>query len=238
MSEDGKTIIQTIANGNPFNPNNALNIYHYGSYVYGTNDEESDLDIIMVHDCDGLREKELQFNTDNLSCTVYSRHRFVDLVRGHDISSLECIWIPNELKIKETIKFVNGAEYRCTGIRGIPKLPENHYVFHMCLTSLRKEISSKSSNSFVKAKKKFEVEKQYRLGKKSLFHALRIVMFGTQIASEGKITNYQCANEFWERIKSNPSQKWSDYKKIYKPIYNGLMTEFRRLAPKEGIKYV
>jgi hypothetical protein len=62
----------------------------------------------------------------------------------------------------------------------------------------------KAGNSFAKAGKKLDVEKEHYKGKKSLFHSLRILMFGIQIAKAGRITNYGEANDLWKEIKQVP----------------------------------
>lgn len=90
----------------------------------------------------------------------------------------------------------------------------------------------KASHSFVKAKKKIEKEKDYYIGWKSLFHSLRILTFGTQIAQMGKIENYGAANHIWFDILKDPHYEWAYYEDKYKPIYNDLATTFRKVAPK------
>ena len=86
----------------------------------------------------------------------------------------------------------------------------------------------------MKAKKKLIVEKDYDpyIGKKSLFHSLRIILFGIQIAQYGKIINYEEANIYYDIVKSEIIE-WEYFKKKYQPIYNNLKTEFRKLAEKK-----
>ena len=56
-------------------------------------------------------------------------------------------------------------------------------------------------------------------GKKSLFHAIRIVMFGIQISKYGKIVDYSAANHIWEEINNNESTNWlEDYHSKYKKV--------------------
>ena len=96
--------------------------------------------------------------------------------------------------------------------------------------ALREAISQKASHSFVKAKKKIEVEKELRIGQKSLFHSLRILEFGIQIAQTGKIFDFTQSNHYWEEISK--ISDWAELNRIYKPIYNKLHTEFKLACPK------
>ena len=93
-------------------------------------------------------------------------------------------------------------------------------------------MSQKANHSFVKAKKKIEVEKDYYVGWKSLFHSLRILVFGIQIAKEGCISDYSAANDYWHEIREANQYDWSYFKSKYQPEHNRLATEFRKLAPK------
>ena len=103
----------------------------------------------------------------------------------------------------------------------------------MNLPQLRHAISSKSSNSWVKAKKKFIVEEDFNpyIGKKSAFHSLRILNFGTQIAKYQRILNYSSANNYFDDIMNLNS--WDDINHQFKSVYNSLSTEFKLVAPKE-----
>jgi hypothetical protein len=124
------------------------------------------------------------------------KEEFIDKIQEHEISVLECLFLPKCMVVKESEKF----------------------VFNLDLSKLRKSISQKSSNSFVKAKK-------------SLFHSL-IIIFGIQMAKNGKIINYSEANKYWNEIVLCENNNWDYYKNKYKPIYNNLITEFRKVVLK------
>lgn len=190
-----------------FNYELADNIYLYGSRVYGTHNKESDFDYIVVANIeeDRLNEKDL---------IIYSRVGFQDAINRHEISALECLFLPagRMLKIKKTIDF----------------------NFELDLSKLRHSISKKASNSWVKCKKKLTVAEDFDayIGKKSLFHSLRIISFGKQLAEWGEIRHYDSMNYLYGDIVHHPSCDWEYYKKTYKPLYNKMMSEFRLLAPK------
>lgn len=194
-----------------FHDDNTLNIYRYGSRVYGTASDNSDHDFIVVQY--GNEGSKQEIKTEIFNMTVYDEVAFQKDIDDHEISALECLFLPRELIALENRRF----------------------SFELNIEKLRHSISSKSSNSWVKAKKKFVVEQDFNpyIAKKSLFHSLRILMFGTQLAEHGKIIDYSEANYFWEEIKDIETNDWEFYKEKYQPVYNSLRTKFKLLAPKK-----
>lgn len=189
---------------NPDDNEKIYAIYKYGSQVYGTIHDQSDHDFIVVSD------KELIVSIPAIDITTYTLQEFQQHLDNNEIWALECVFsTPVYLK----------------------------YVFNVKIDiqKLRSSVSRTSSQAFNKAKKKFispyDKEEELLRGKKSLFHSLRVLMFGVQIAKYHKITNYHEANDYFFEIMSNSSDKWEDYM-YFKPKYNALMTSFRKLAPK------
>lgn len=183
---------------------NSIACFNYGSRVYGTNNDSSDYDYIIVTDdpeCADFRIGDDDYH-------FYTENQFISKIANCEISVLECLYLPEE--------FREGKMYSA----------------NINLSTLRHSISKKSSNSWVKAKKKIEVHNEIYLGKKSLWHSLRILMFGIQLAKHNKITDYSEANGLYTEIMENQSKKYSDYKKKYQLVYNHLSTEFRKLASK------
>lgn len=189
---------------------NIINQYQYGSRVYETHSVYSDYDYIFV--VEGNKGIITQQDFSNCNVTIYDISAFENAIEQHEISVLECLFLP--------LKFI--------------KKHNMDFKFKVDIEKLRHSISSKSSNSWVKAKKKFEVEKDFNpyIAKKSLFHSLRILMFGIQIAKYGKIINYSEANDYWKEIKNIKSNNWEYYKNKYQPTYNSLKSEFKKVAPK------
>ena len=85
----------------------------------------------------------------------------------------------------------------------------------------------------VKAKKKINLQ-EYRIGRKSLFHSLRLLNFGIQIITYGKIKDYTGANYYWDLIKKQNYTNWNDYKEYWQPEYNNMKSCFRTVAPLKG----
>jgi predicted nucleotidyltransferase len=185
-----------------------LNIYLYGSYVYGTNDDQSDIDYIFV--VDHQKEKESQTFAGRFNITSYPAEYFQVLLDNHSVSVLECFFLPDKSKIELY-----------------------NFQFNLNKAKLRESFSAKSSNSWVKAKKKIDLHQEYRVGMKSLFHSLRILNFGIQIAQAGRIVAYNGANRYWNKMVEQDFKKWQPYKDYWQGEYNRLKSEFRKICPME-----
>lgn len=181
-----------------------IKVYNYGSRVYGTATENSDYDFIIVVDS----PDDLCYNVEKpkINHVVYSESMFIKRVKEHHISVLECIF---QDKKDPYLKY-----------------------FKLDKSQLRRSISAVASNSFVKAKKKMR-QGDYYIGKKSLFHSLRILGFGIQIALTETIKDYSAYNYYYDIIMGMQTNNWEDYEKIFKKEYNRKKSEFRKLAPLE-----
>lgn len=189
---------------------NILAIYQYGSYVYGTNSEKSDKDIIVVLENTEISKENIEELKKEYDVNIYSRHDFEKMIKEHEISALECLFLKDEFIIKY-----------------------HHWDFNLNLQTLRNSISQKSSNSWVKAKKKFIVEKDYApyIGQKSAWHAIRMLDFGTQIAQHGCIVDYSSKNDLLKEIMN--CKTWEEIDLNFRKEYNQTASVFRQFAPKE-----
>lgn len=178
-----------------------IKIYPYGSRVYGTANRKSDYDFMAVADSQDL-ELDYTFECDNVSVHVVSEALFIKKIKEQHISYLECI-------------FQNTDD-------------EYAKYFKLDKEQLRRSISAITSNSFVKCKKKMAIGEIY-IGKKSMFHSIRILLFGIQIAKYGAIVDYECANVYYDRVMSMDS--WEEIQTEFQPRYNRFKTEFKLVAP-------
>ena len=134
-----------------------------------------------------------------------SKDVFIAHLKKCDIRALECIFSPQSNFIEDYEKFIDWSY-------------------------LRSAISQKSSHSYVKAKKKMSKENEIYIGQKSLYHSLRILLFGIQLAKYKKIINFSEANHYLEKIML--IENWNDLELIYKKEYNRLHSEFKLACPK------
>ena len=189
---DFNTIKENISNDE-----NIINAYQYGSRVYGNHHDNSDYDFIFVVN---KKEESLLIQWKEIDANIYSKEEFVEQIKSHEISVLECLFLPEEKVIKSSQSFLND--------------------FVLDKASLRNSVSQKASNSWVKGKKKFLIEKDFNpyIGKKSIWHSFRMLDFGTQIAKEGVIYDYSQSNHLYQDILNCTT--WEEIEKKYKQKFN------------------
>lgn len=198
--------IDEVIKRSKIQPNNLVALYMYGSRVYGTFRKSSDYDFIAVVK---KREHE-QFSDNVININFFDVDAHQHRLNEHEISALETFFLKPEFILLEKKKF----------------------VFQLNHSKLRHAISAKSSNSWVKAKKKLTVPESYDLdlGRKSLFHSIRIIDFGIQIAKTGKINDYSSCNPIFKEIMD--CYNWQEMYDEFKQHYNMCCTMFRLECPK------
>ena len=166
--------------------------YLRGSYLYETNDENSDIDMLYVAnddvelipnenyvsaDCVKADKRIYQTTFEDVDLIVVKYSDFLSLIKEQSPLALEAIF--------------DTQKYFYSKLRRFYKLDK---------WKLRESFGSIASNSFVKAKKKMTVKESYdiRCALKSLFHSIRLLMFACQIAENGRITDFKCAVPLWE----------------------------------------
>lgn len=201
-------------------------VEHFGSTVYGTRTERSDIDIIAI--CESEEDlynvhqsKDYQEFSDysrDVDLHIISTKTFQELLNNHDIMALETYYQMSE-DDKELFNFT------------------------LDLDKLRRKVSAVCSNSWSKARKKLDIpEEDDYLGLKSLFHSIRILSYGIDIAKDSKIDfkNVLINNEkiscsdFWNQIQYEYNQgwRWKEFKAEYTPLQNSNASTFRLLSPK------
>ncbi len=194
----------------PLDFNKIKNCYLFGSRVYNTHQEDSDFDFIIVYENSNNEISKLNTVTNNLpsndkcdgvwsddkivQATVYSENAFKIAIEKHEISVLECLFLPTEYVIIEKIK----------------------YNFILNKEILWRSISASCHNSYDKCRKKFDSQKYIAL--KSFFHSIRMGYYGIQILTYGKIINYQLIGDKYIRDLYNhimTFENWNDIKNAF-----------------------
>ena len=94
-----------------------LNIYPYGSRVYGTADENSDHDYVIVAKSAFLSNGAFKNNAiSNKDFTIqgvlYSRTGFLDAINNYDVAAMECLSLPEHMRILDKWNFkINKEKY-------------------------------------------------------------------------------------------------------------------------------
>lgn len=183
-----------------------IGICEFGSSVYGTTTESSDRDYVVIVDTPTITNT--QYTSFNLDIHILSVEMYRNMLTECDILALEVHFNPKHIK-----------EYR--------------YDIELNPDKLRRSISSTVSNSWVKAKKKviLDGENSY-IGYKSLFHSIRILDYGIQIATQGKIFDFHRKSYVWKQIMKFVQQGKSIQEMMshFKPEQNKSATLFRSLV--------
>jgi hypothetical protein len=190
------------------NEDDVFNIYPYGSRVYGTSNENSDYDWIIVYKQallpNGAFKNNAISNLDRTHQAVcYSRSGFQDAINNYEIAALECLSLPDNLILKKQWPFQ------------IRKWEEKEFV---------KKVVSKISNSwYVAINQKKNGEKE--IPKKGIFHALRILIFANQLKKHNKIINFSAANELYDQIMNDDNFHIHDWMELKEKLISQLKEE-------------
>jgi len=170
-----------------------LNVYMYGSRVYGTYNYDSDYDFLVLANSLN-REREIKRGKYNIH--IHTPDKFQDDLWKCQMVNLECIFAPTFARLQETIEYKK--------------------AFGVDPIKFKKSILKQSHNSWMKSKMKFR-EMDIERAIKSIFHSMRILLFGLQVMSEGKIYDFSEANDYWQEISDIDEYKWNFFKEKFLP---------------------
>jgi len=160
-----------------------LNIYPYGSKIYGTANENSDDDYVIVYKSSLLpsgafKDNAISSEDREIQGTCYSRAGFIDALNNYQITALECIFLPADKIIQEKMKFP---------LKKLDKKEMAKKLITVASASWHNAILSHKDNNILFAKK-------------NIYHALRILEFGIQIKKFDKIVDYSIMNDFKKEL--------------------------------------
>lgn len=176
------------------------NIFMFGSRVYGNFSESSDYDILIVAKS-SISEIELKKEEYNIH--ILSEDRFREGLTLNNIRNIECVMAPDFAKLKESILF----------------------DFKLDIKKFKNSILHRNSASWSKCNKKILSDDDY-IGLKSGWHAMRIIMFASQIIKFGSIKDWNCANYIWSDMISKKLELGYDINDYYSDLNKSLVSEF------------
>ena len=202
-----------------------LIVQEYGSSVYGTTTPKSDIDLVCItlseEDYYDIYQSKDYYFADkfdtNIDLHAISKNKFQMLLNEHDIMALEIYYQFNNIE-------------------------QEMFNFSLDLDKLRRRVSAICGNSWSKARKKLEIpEEDDYIALKSLFHSIRILSYGIDLAETGNIDfknvlingNKIKCSELLKMIMEeyDSGWRWEEFKEKYTPIQNKNATEFRKIAP-------
>jgi hypothetical protein len=181
--------------------------------VYGTNNYQSDHDfqvIVYSKDYEETKQSLAKVNKRAADVHLHTFTEFEDALARCEIYALECMDLPSSLRFRDD-------------------LPMSYSIDKAIL---RRAISEKANNSWVKAKKKLIVlaDRNEHIALKSMFHSFRILDFGIQLAMTGHILNYRAQQDIWAELQMLPAD-WPTYELAFKARHNALASRFREVCP-------
>jgi predicted nucleotidyltransferase len=191
-----------------------LAVYIYGSRIYGTNNKDSDWDYSIVVE-DTVKIPNMTIELQKMDFNLYQKSNFIEEIKNHYMPVLENIFSPSTLKFEK----INFSEY-----------------FELDLGSLRVGVSSISSKCFHYSKILWNKELDFKKSKKNVFHSIRYLLEGIQIAKNGKIVDFTEANEIYFHLLENNYDSFDELKKEIIPKVKKLNKVFFELAPKRIIE--
>jgi hypothetical protein len=183
-----------------------VNIYPYGSKVYGTATAESDDDFIIVYKAAMLpngafRNNAISSADRKIQAVCYSRGGFQDAINNYEIGALECIFLPEEMIIQQKWPFK---------------------IQKWNAKEMGKKIISKASASWHLASLQYK-DGEIEMAKKGVYHALRILSFGEQMKDFGKIVSFREAQFLRRQImEEEPEFKINEWIELRDLIMNKL----------------
>lgn len=186
----------------------------FGSRVYGSANEKSDYDIVVIagallpHE-----EKKVTVNGVHLNIHIYTQDVFIEALKKHDIMNLESIMAPDWARLLEKTVYSKEINKK--------KLIKNNLT--------------QSQNSWFLGKTKIK-DGNITKGVKGIFHAMRMLMFATQIIEHGFIVDFSAGNKLYDEMINCDEFEWDYYKEKYLPIKIELEEKLKSLILNEEIK--
>ncbi|CAF3734047.1 unnamed protein product [Rotaria sp. Silwood1] len=204
-----RSAISSILRELNLNENSVANIYNYGSWVYGTNSPTSDRDLMIVtrshsqdplefdEDFDYFHSFELHKLWNQYDVCVHSVENFEQLLEKNYLLAIECIFLPDEFKIKEEIDFR-------------PIYLEKYYdksrlkkvAFYENLTAMNMYNSEDNSNYPKRSSRSSgtsQSSKDYLF--KILFHGFRYLDFAEQLIQTRSIYDFKRVTHIFSKMK-------------------------------------
>lgn len=159
-----------------------LSVFPYGSRIYGTANQFSDHDYIIVAKSTipsgAFRDNAVSNKDYTIQGTLYSRAGFIDAINNYDMPAMECLSLAKEEAILSKWPFK------------VTKWDEKE---------MAKKVIQKASASRHIADKNAKHDHREQ-SKKGMFHALRILYFGLQLKEHQKIVNFSECNDLYKKI--------------------------------------
>jgi hypothetical protein len=186
-----------------------IGIFPYGSQVYGTAGPDSDNDYVIVMksallDNGAFRNNAISNEAKSIQGVVYSRGGFIDAINKYEIGALECISLEDKDIIFKNWPFKVGVWNEKEMVRAI--------ISKASASRHNADQQSKNGNKII--------------GRRGMFHALRILNFGLQLKEHKKIINFGVCNDLYNEMKAIPSDDFDT--RNYYNMFDDLLVKLRK----------
>jgi hypothetical protein len=177
------------------NEQEIVNVYAYGSRIYGTHNTDSDHDYIVVFKAAMLPSGAFKENAKSsedrkIQIIPYSRGGFKAGLEQYDISCIECLYLPTNMVIQKKWPFK---------------------IEKINLKEFADKIISKVSASWHSAGLALS-DGHYYHAKKGYYHAIRIADFAMQLKTSNFTTiDFTTAKLYWNEISNVNDQELKHY---------------------------
>jgi hypothetical protein len=172
---------------------------------------------------------------------MYNVETFRKLLKTNTMFAIECIFLPENLKWIEKIKFSNEFHIDDNMLKQAVLNHSRSHLFMACKNMT--QILFPTENDDIETRDTINkmskdpiwnhalVPKNYNFykTKKLIWHSIRLLYFGIDVKRFGQLTDYTKANYLYEDLLAVESHRWIDFRNRYIPIYNELTNEFLNL---------
>jgi predicted nucleotidyltransferase len=216
-----RSVISSILRELNLHEDCVANIYHHGSWVYGTNTPESDRDLIFV--TRSLEQKPIQFHEDfdyfhefelhklwnQYDVCVYSLQNFEILLQKNYLVAIQCVFLPDAFKIKEDIDFRTMYLEKYYNPLRLKQVGFYEMSADLDLYDLRNQ-SSYTKHPKCSSGRFATRQLQMNYVFKNLFHGIRYLDFVEQLIRTKSIYDFQRATHLFNQMKTLRGDPSSD----------------------------
>ena len=191
------------------NESSVANIYNYGSWVYGTNSATSDRDLMIVtrspdqsplefdEDFDYFHQFELHKLWNQYDVCVHTVGNFETLLQKNYLLAVECIFLPDEFKLKEDIDFRPIYLEKYYNVIRLKQVAFYENLTAMDMYNL--DGDSKYPKRSSRSSRTNESNQEYLF--KNLFHGFRYLDFAEQLIRTRSIYNFKSVSHILSEMK-------------------------------------
>jgi hypothetical protein len=173
---------------------------------------------------------------------MFNVETFRKLLTTNTIFAIECIFLPENLKWIEKIKFSDEFHIDDNMLKQSVLNHSRSHLFMACKNMTQtlfptenddietRDIINKMSKDPIWNHSLVPKNYHFYKTKKLIWHSIRLLYFGIDIKRFGQLTDYTKANYLYEDLLALESHRWIDFRNRYISIYNELTNEFINLT--------